>query len=289
MKKAVFSLMVVFLACTALRAQSLGELARLEQERRDSIPDGEDESNGSAQNLVVSAVNTHINSNYSFLNRCKVTKVVDGDTIYTDCLTESIRLIGVDTPETVKPDVQCYGVEASSYTRQQLEGKYIYLESDPSQGDYDKYHRLLRYVYTADGVNFNLQLVLEGYGHEYTYNAPYKYQTQFKQAQDNAKARRAGFWSYATCGGQTGRTSSAASDSKGQLLFTTPAPPVTQNDQKPRSKTTGTRSVSRDATGSRGPEYWYGGNHCVKIPNDGDWYECTRPNGSTYRHTGYGR
>lgn len=135
-----------------------------------------------------------------------VKEVVDGDTIKvsTDKGTETVRLIGVDTPETKDPrkPVQCFGQEASAKMKEWVEGKAVELESDPTQGDLDKYQRLLRYVF-LDGQNINRRLIEEGYGFEYTYNVPYKYQTEFKAAQKSAEAGQKGLWAPAACAGVT--------------------------------------------------------------------------------------
>lgn len=133
----------------------------------------------------------------------EVVKVVDGDTI--DVLindnVERLRLIGVNTPETVDPrkPVECFGIEASNKTKSLLADQRIYLESDPSQGERDKYNRLLRYVFLEDGTNFNLLLIKEGYAYEYTYDLPYKYQSEFKDAQKEASMNKIGLWGN-TCG-----------------------------------------------------------------------------------------
>jgi micrococcal nuclease len=128
----------------------------------------------------------------------EVTKVVDGDTIKVniDGNIETIRLIGVDTPETVDPrkPVQCFGMEASNKTKEILTGRKVRLEADPSQGERDKYGRLLRYVFLPSGIDFNLQLIQEGYAHEYTYKVPYKYQREFKAAEKNAIENNIGLW-----------------------------------------------------------------------------------------------
>ncbi len=130
--------------------------------------------------------------------QAQVIKVVDGDTIHVllDNKEETVRLIGVDTPETVDPKktVQCFGKEASDFTKSKLDGKKVFVQEDPTQTNRDKYNRLLRYVFLADGTNFNKSLVLEGYAHEYTYDVPYKYQTEFKQAQQEAMANNRGLW-----------------------------------------------------------------------------------------------
>ncbi|MDY0097439.1 MAG: thermonuclease family protein [Candidatus Dojkabacteria bacterium] len=124
-----------------------------------------------------------------------VSRVVDGDTFKIDKLG-TIRLIGIDTPETVDPrkEVQCYGVEASNKAKELLEGKEITLEFDNSQGDVDNYGRILAYVYMEDGRMFNEVMILEGYAHEYTYNTPYKYQNEFKIAENNARESKLGLW-----------------------------------------------------------------------------------------------
>ncbi len=126
-----------------------------------------------------------------------VVKVIDGDTIDVsiDGKTERIRLIGVDTPEVVDPrkPVQCFGKEASAKVHKLLDGKKVSLEDDKSQGDKDKYSRLLRYAFTEDGINVALEVISSGYGHEYTYNLPYKYQADFKSAQKFAEKNSLGF------------------------------------------------------------------------------------------------
>jgi micrococcal nuclease len=131
----------------------------------------------------------------------QVTHVIDGDTIQVQIngITETVRLIGVDTPETVDPrkPVQCYGPEASAETKRLLEGKQVTLEADPSQGDRDKYGRLLRYVYwfTDDGyLLVNDALIYYGFGREYTYDQPYEYQKLFKASQESAQANKRGLW-----------------------------------------------------------------------------------------------
>jgi micrococcal nuclease len=129
----------------------------------------------------------------------QVISVVDGDTIKVsiDGKTESIRLIGIDTPETVKPrsPVQCYGREASSKMKELVSGMTVYLEADPSQDDRDRYKRLLRFVFLSDGTDAGLTMINDGFAHEYTYNKPYKYQTAYLAAQSEARSIERGLWS----------------------------------------------------------------------------------------------
>ena len=122
-----------------------------------------------------------------------VKRVVDGDTLLL-ANDKRVRLIGVNTPETVKPNspVEAYGKEASEYTKKMLTGKTVYLEKDA--GDTDKYGRLLRYVYTEDGKMFNEVLVQEGYAQVMTIQPNVKYQERFVQAQRQAREGKKGLW-----------------------------------------------------------------------------------------------
>lgn len=148
---------------------------------------------------------TEIKTSTTSFKYYSVSRVIDGDTIDVsiDGKVERLRLIGIDTPETVDPrkPVECFGVEASNKAKTLLIGKKVSLESDDSQGELDKYNRLLRYVFLEDGTNINLLMIKEGYAHEYTYNLPYKYQTEFKNAQKQAEANKAGLWSLNACNG----------------------------------------------------------------------------------------
>lgn len=137
----------------------------------------------------------------------RVTSITDGDTIKVDIggRIETVRFIGMDTPETKDPrkPVQCFGQEASSKMQSFAQSKYVRLEADASQGDRDKYGRLLRYVYLEDGRNIAYEMIKGGYAHEYTYKVPYKYQEQFKAALAHARSVNAGLWSPQTCAGNT--------------------------------------------------------------------------------------
>ena len=136
-----------------------------------------------------------------------VTEVVDGDTIKISMegKVETLRLIGMDTPETVDPrkPVQCFGKEASSKAKELLSGRKVRIETDPTQGERDKYDRLLAYIYRDDGLLYNKYMIEQGYAHEYTYNIPYKYQVEFKAAQKSAQTAQLGLWSPSTCNGDT--------------------------------------------------------------------------------------
>lgn len=137
-----------------------------------------------------------------------VARVIDGNTVDVNLNghVERIRLIGINTPETVDPrkPVQCFGHEASDHAKQILTGQKVALEADPATGDRDKYGRLLRYVWLADNISFNLAQISQGYAHEYTYDStPYRYQAQYKAAERSAREQNIGLWSPNTCNGKT--------------------------------------------------------------------------------------
>ena len=134
-----------------------------------------------------------------------VARVVDGDTVIVNLnrREEKIRLLGINTPETVDPrkPVECFGEEAFARAKAILTNQTVRLEFDPSQDRYDKYGRLLAYVWLADGTNFNLKMIQDGFAYEYTYHLPYKYQTEFKAALRTARQASRGLWSPETCNG----------------------------------------------------------------------------------------
>lgn len=127
-----------------------------------------------------------------------VTRVADGDTfsVQIGSSTETIRLIGVNTPESVDPrrPVQCFGNEAAAFTKSLVGATAVRLVADVTQANRDRYGRLLRYAYLPDGRFVNKLLIEEGYGYEYTYEKPYAFQQEFKQAQQFAEAQSKGLW-----------------------------------------------------------------------------------------------
>lgn len=133
----------------------------------------------------------------------RVISVTDGDTIRIDYNGTStpLRIIGIDTPETVDPrtDVECFGPEATKYLTSLLTGKSVKIEADPTQDNLDKYERLLRYVY-LDNEDVGLKMIEGGYASEYTYNLPYKNQSKYKAAETSAKQNKKGQWADGICG-----------------------------------------------------------------------------------------
>jgi endonuclease YncB( thermonuclease family) len=142
----------------------------------------------------------------------EVERVIDGDTLTLNMngKKETLRLIGMDTPETVDPrkPVQCFAKEASAKAKEMLTGKRVRIEADPSQGERDKYNRLLRYIFLEDGTFFNKVMIEDGYAHEYTYNIPYRYQSEFKEAETRARESKRGLWGD-VCNGDTMQSASS--------------------------------------------------------------------------------
>lgn len=126
-----------------------------------------------------------------------VTRVTDGDTIEVQLAggqVEKIRMIGVDTPETVHPTKgeQPFGRAASDFTKTTLTGQQVYLEVDVEERD--RYGRLLAYVYLPNGTMYNAILADEGYAQMATYPPNVRYVTVFKALQADARAGARGLW-----------------------------------------------------------------------------------------------
>jgi micrococcal nuclease len=123
---------------------------------------------------------------------------VDGDTVAVNMNgnVETVRFIGVDTPETHKPNtpVQCYGPDAAAHTKALISkfGK-VRLQADPLDTNRDRYGRLLRYVYLPDGTLVESQTISEGYGFAYT-QFPFQKADDFKADEQSAKAVKKGLW-----------------------------------------------------------------------------------------------
>ncbi len=174
----------------------------------------------------------------------KVIKVVDGDTVTveTNGVRETIRVIGINTPETVDPrkPVECFGQEASSRAHELLDNQTVTLEADSTQGERDKYDRLLRYVFLSNGSDFGKQMISEGYAYEYTYSTPYKYQQDYKTSQSDAENAKRGLWADGACSDATGdsgtpQEATTAADTSSQSSNTAPA---TDSEQTTATTTT---------------------------------------------------
>jgi micrococcal nuclease len=126
----------------------------------------------------------------------RVVRVVDGDTVILeiDGSRERVRLIGIDTPESVHPDPEKnvpYGAVAADYTTSMLEGRVVELELDVQERD--RYGRLLAYVF-LDGDMVNAGLLMEGHATVTTYPPNVKYVEWFVQLQEQAREAGKGLW-----------------------------------------------------------------------------------------------
>ena len=132
----------------------------------------------------------------------RVSRVVDGDTVILQLLDDEyrLRLIGIDAPETVHPQlpVQCYGEEASAYLTELIEEKFVQVEKDVSETD--RYGRLLGYIWLGETM-VNEHLVREGYAFAVTFPPDVKYQELLQEAQEDARLNERGLWSPDTCDG----------------------------------------------------------------------------------------
>lgn len=138
----------------------------------------------------------------------QVLRVTDGDTIHINYngKDEKVRFIGLDTPETKdsRKPIRCFGREATAKMTEFVENKNVRLEFDKTQGERDKYGRILAFVYSEDNKNLAYEMIRQGYGNEYTYNSnPYKYQNEFKEAARKAREENKGLWAENTCAGDT--------------------------------------------------------------------------------------
>ncbi len=137
----------------------------------------------------------------------EVVRVVDGDTLVVNVKGEEqrVRLIGVDTPESVgkyASHPEPFGKEASAYTKKMLEGEKVYLEKD--ERDTDSYDRLLRYVWldipkpndqdAIESKMFNAMLLVEGFAEVMTIAPDDKHSDFFISLEEEAKSQDIGLW-----------------------------------------------------------------------------------------------
>lgn len=148
--------------------------------------------------------------------RARVSRVIDGDTIEVVILarsegrgagwarpgqTYSVRLTGIDTPESVKPDapIECFGTEASAALEAFVGNRIVRLVDDVE--NVDGYDRLLRYVYVGEEMA-NARLVVNGYANAYPYAPNLRHSRLFADLQRDARMEDRGLWSTDTCNGE---------------------------------------------------------------------------------------
>jgi len=135
-----------------------------------------------------------------------VERVIDGDTIQVRLgdRIETVRYIGVNTPETVHParGIEPYGLAASAFNRCLVEGRQVRLELDAEPRDH--YGRLLAYVYT-DSLFVNAELIWQGYAQVMTVPPNVRHAGEFVSLQRQARLTDRGLWGIEAAGeGQGG-------------------------------------------------------------------------------------
>lgn len=145
-------------------------------------------------------INHYINQEASDLLKAEVVQVYDGDTIQVSILNnyETIRLIGINTPETkgkYNETDEYYGQEAASFLKDLLpKGTTVYLEADLENRD--QYDRLLRYAWldSEQEIFVNLIMLEKGYAETMFFEPNTKYYELFIEAESDAKANNLGLW-----------------------------------------------------------------------------------------------
>ena len=164
--------------------------------------------------IVILFYDNHIFSTYTYNpnkpkieipdGAVKVYSVIDGDTFRyrkEDWSLQSVRLLGVDAPESNTAryrTTECFWKEAKNYLTNLIKNQYVTLEFDENSASSDAYGRMLAYVY-LDWKLVNEILIAEWYAKEYTYKTPYAYQSDFKQAEENARKSEKWLRSSSTC------------------------------------------------------------------------------------------
>lgn len=130
--------------------------------------------------------------------------ITDGDTVTVDLagVNYKIRLIGIDTPESVDPrkPVECFSKEATNKITSLIDGKKVVLKRDAINDNKDIYDRLLRYVY-LDGVDINAEMIKQGYAYAYLkYSFEEDRMKLYKEHENTARGNELGLWAPGICG-----------------------------------------------------------------------------------------
>lgn len=135
-----------------------------------------------------------------------VVRVVDGDTLVAKLDNAGsevkVRLLGINTPETVDPrrPVECYGKQASDFAKNLLQNQRVKLEADPEADEIDKYGRLLRNIYLADGTDVNAEMIRQGYAYAYvSFPQNAKRKAYLRSLESQARQNERGLWDPNTC------------------------------------------------------------------------------------------
>ncbi len=133
-----------------------------------------------------------------------IVEVIDGDTVRiasSDGEEDTVRVIGIDTPETRRPGrgVECGGRAATAALRDRAEGRSARVIEDPTQDRRDRYDRRLAVLVLEDGTDLGRRQVAEGHAAVYVFERPFRRLSSYRRAERKARARRDGAWG--ACGG----------------------------------------------------------------------------------------
>jgi len=135
----------------------------------------------------------------TFAYETTITRIVDGDTVVADIngVSEKIRIIGINTPESVDPrrPVECFGKEASVQASNLLLNTQVTLENYKER---DRHGRVLAYVTMEDNIDFGLQMISEGYAHSFK-SYSHKRLASYNIAEKSARKHEVGLWSAEAC------------------------------------------------------------------------------------------
>lgn len=208
LKKILSVLTVLVIAVTAwLQRSHLSELSSSQTVEPPSVSDisertdaMQSEADDTEVDASPSGVEGGVMDDAPSLN-ATITHVVDGDTFDAELDGVGkvrIRMLGVNTPETVDPrkTVECFGKDASNFSKKTLGlGSRVWLEPDPMADERDKYGRLLRNVVLKDGTDYNALLIREGYAYAYLgFPLDPKRKVELKALEKEAKAAKRGLW-----------------------------------------------------------------------------------------------
>lgn len=127
-----------------------------------------------------------------------ITRTVDGDTFEATGAgggKVKVRALGIDTPETKDPrkPVQCFGLEASAWAKEQLQGRRVTLVSDSTQDARDRFGRVLAYV-ERDGWDYSVEAARAGMARAYVYDKSVQRAGRIRAAERQAQAAKRGLW-----------------------------------------------------------------------------------------------
>lgn len=187
MKRIIPFFLIVVLSITCLSACDSDDTSQASDQTN---------SNTTTQESVGVDIEESTSSDESDFPKYNVVRVVDGDTLVISYngVDEKLRLIGVDTPESVHPDKSKnteFGNTVSSYSKSQLEGKSVGIEFDVQERD--QYGRLLAYIYIGNKM-YNKTLLSKGYASVSTYPPNVKYVDEFTKLQKDARENQVGMW-----------------------------------------------------------------------------------------------